>query len=153
MEAAMRAHLGKGLALVCLAAALVPSLAEQGEKGKKKAWEGTWQCLSKVVDGKKQDAGGWLVMHEGDRYTLKKDDKVVSEGTNKRDKTVTPHTVDTTPSSGPGKGKTAHGIYEIKGDTMRLCLAPAGKERPNAFASPEGSSLILETWKRVPVRK
>jgi uncharacterized protein (TIGR03067 family) len=116
----------------------------------KKAWEGTWQCVSKVIDGKKQDASGWLVMHVGDAYTLKKGDMVVSKGTNKRDKTVTPHTIDTTPSAGPGKGKTALGIYEVKGDTMRLCLAPAGKERPKAFASPEGSGLILETWKRVP---
>jgi uncharacterized protein (TIGR03067 family) len=145
----MRAYLSKALALTCLAAALAPSVAREGEKGKK-AWEGTWQCVSKVVDGKAKDAGGWLVTHAGDTYTLKKGDKVVSEGTSKRDKTVTPHTIDTTPSTGPGKGKTAHGIYEIKGDTMRLCLAPAGKERPKAFASPEGSGLILETWKRVP---
>ena len=37
----MRAHLSKILALTCVAAALAPSLARQGEKAKK-AWEGTW---------------------------------------------------------------------------------------------------------------
>jgi uncharacterized protein (TIGR03067 family) len=142
----MRTHLS--MALVCLAAAMVPALAEDGKQPKKE-WEGTWQCVSKTVNGKTEDAAGWLVIHSGDVYTLKKGDKVVSGGTNKRDKTVTPHTIDTTPSAGKGKGKTALGIYEIKGDTMRLCLAAAGKERPTAYVAPEGSGHILETWKRV----
>ena len=125
-----------------------PSPAEEGRQAKKE-WEGTWQCASKVVNGKTEDPAGWVVIHAGDAYTLKKGDKVVSAGTNKRDKTVTPHTIDATPSVGNGKGQTALGIYEVKGDTMRLCLAPAGKDRPKAFASAEGSGHILEAWKRV----
>ena len=51
----MRAYLNKGLALVCLAVAMAPSPAEDGKKAKKE-WEGTWQCQSKVVSGKAEDA-------------------------------------------------------------------------------------------------
>ena len=144
----MRTYLSMVLALPCVAVTLALSSAEEGKKPKKE-WEGTWQCVSKTVNGKTEDGTGWIVIHTGDAYKLKKGDQVISEGTNKRDKTVTPHTIDTTPSAGKGKGQTALGFYEIKGDTMRLCLAAAGKERPKAFTSAKGSGNILETWKRV----
>ena len=30
------------------------------------------------------------------------------------------------------------GIYELKGETMRVCFDPAGKERPKHFKPKEG---------------
>jgi hypothetical protein len=56
------------------------------------------------------------------------------------------------PSSGPDKGKTVRGIYEVKGDTQRVCVAAAGKPRPKAFESREGSGHTLITYKRAKAR-
>jgi uncharacterized protein (TIGR03067 family) len=41
------------------------------------------------------------------------------------------------------------GIYELDGDTLRMCLAPPGKKRATKLESREGSGLSLEVWKRV----
>jgi uncharacterized protein (TIGR03067 family) len=41
------------------------------------------------------------------------------------------------------------GVYELDGDTLRLCLAPPGKKRATKLESKEGSGLSLEVWKRV----
>lgn len=138
----------KFVALGCLLAVIAPSLAEEVKKAKKE-WEGTWECESRVVNGKKQDPKGWVLVHTGTTYTLKKGDKVISEGTSKVDPKAKPHTIDTTGSIGKYKDKTALGIYEINGDTMKLCISLSGTERPKTFASEEGSGTLLETWKRV----
>ena len=40
------------------------------------------------------------------------------------------------------------GIYELDGDTVRFCLAPADKDRPTDFTAKEGSGRMLSVWKR-----
>ena len=50
---------------------------------------------------------------------------------------------------GEFKGKTMTGIYEIKGDTMRVCFAGGGKDRPTEFRTKEGSMEMLVTYKRI----
>jgi uncharacterized protein (TIGR03067 family) len=41
------------------------------------------------------------------------------------------------------------GVYELDGDTLRMCLAPPGKKRATKLESKEGSGFSLEVWKRV----
>jgi hypothetical protein len=51
--------------------------------------------------------------------------------------------------SGPEKGYTALGIYELDGDTLRICHTWKGqRKRPEKFAIAEGSGLVLAVWKR-----
>jgi hypothetical protein len=52
-------------------------------------------------------------------------------------------------TEGDDKGKTFRGIYEFEGDTRKVCLAPAGKERPKEFSSTAGSGHVLAVLKRV----
>jgi uncharacterized protein (TIGR03067 family) len=71
------------------------------------------------------------------------------EGTFTIDPTKKPKTVDSVQGTGPDKGKTFLGIYEIIDDNhKRACWAPAGKPRPNDFTSPPGSGHILQVWER-----
>ncbi len=49
---------------------------------------------------------------------------------------------------GPEKGNVNLGIYELDGDTWRICLNMQGKRRPKKFATAAGSGLALETLKR-----
>jgi RNA polymerase sigma factor (sigma-70 family) len=53
------------------------------------------------------------------------------------------------PGGPPGRGLPWTGTYELDGDTLRLCLAPPGKERATKLESKPGSGLSLEVWKRV----
>jgi hypothetical protein len=44
--------------------------------------------------------------------------------------------------------KTALGIYELSGDTYKLCYAPPGKDRPKEFSAKEGTGYTLSVWQR-----
>jgi uncharacterized protein (TIGR03067 family) len=48
---------------------------------------------------------------------------------------------------GGEKGKTV-GIYELDGDTLRVCFAPEGKERPTAFRTQPGSDQVMQTFRK-----
>src|SRR5262249_47235108 len=67
-----------------------------------------------------------------------------SKGTFKVDLTQKPKTIDITFTEGPEKGKTVLGIYELEGDTYKLCLSLKDKDRPKEFVSKAGSGHILE---------
>jgi uncharacterized protein (TIGR03067 family) len=43
----------------------------------------------------------------------------------------------------------AHGIYELEGDTLKVCWAKAGHTRPSEFKTCAGDKCILLTLKRV----
>lgn len=51
-----------------------------------------------------------------------------------------------TVTDGQKKGESRHGIYEVTGDTLKLCYGPTDKPRPTAFAAPKGSGIFFETW-------
>jgi uncharacterized protein (TIGR03067 family) len=59
-----------------------------------------------------------------------------------------PAHIDPLAEDGADKGKTYKGIYELKGDTLRLCLAPAGEERPAVFSSKAGEKFIAFELRR-----
>jgi uncharacterized protein (TIGR03067 family) len=69
----------------------------------------------------------------------------VSHGTFQLDAVSTPSTLDVTFTQGPEKGNKYLGIYDLQGDTWRLCRTLAGKDRPPAFATKAGSGRILQT--------
>src|SRR5207237_408376 len=51
-------------------------------------------------------------------------------------------------SSGPHKGETWLGIYEIAGDLYKVAFAPPGKARPTRFVSEPGSGHLHSVWRR-----
>jgi uncharacterized protein (TIGR03067 family) len=52
-------------------------------------------------------------------------------------------TIDITPSRGPDKGKVIKGLYELKGDNLRICLpASPDSDRPREFTSRDGGGII-----------
>jgi uncharacterized protein (TIGR03067 family) len=54
-----------------------------------------------------------------------------------------PRTIDVTPREGKHKGQTTRGVYEIDGDTLRLCcpLDPSA-ERPRRLTSRNGCGVL-----------
>jgi uncharacterized protein (TIGR03067 family) len=75
------------------------------------------------------------------------------EGTLKLDATTTPRRVDMLFDAGPEKGNANLGIYELKGDEWKLCLATRGQMRPSHFVSEPGTGFAVETLVRGKVVK
>ena len=53
-----------------------------------------------------------------------------------------------TGTEGPNQGKTFPAIYELKGDTLRICYDLSGAKRPTEFKSIAGTRLYLVTYNR-----
>ncbi len=113
-------------------------------------FEGAWRYDSMEMDGKSIP----LVGFEDARLTIKGKDFVSKEvgathkGTFSLDLAKKPKTIDVIFSEGPEAGKVYKGIYELDGDTYKVCMAVPGKDRPTAFETKPGSNCVLEVLKR-----
>ena len=111
---------------------------------------GTWKVEAAEAGGKKiesEDLKEIVVKITGDRYEVNVKDKL-DAGTLKLDETQKPKTMDATDTEGLDAGKVVKAIYELSGDTLRVCYAMEGGDRPTEFATKEGSPLLMLTYKR-----
>jgi len=65
-----------------------------------------------------------------------------------RDSATQPKGMSVTGTEGPNSGKTFPAIYELKGDTLRICYDLSGAKRPTEFKSVAGTKLYLVTYVR-----
>jgi uncharacterized protein (TIGR03067 family) len=115
-----------------------------------KAMEGKWMIEKAEANGEQIDQESLkdiTVTIKGDHFELLvKDTK--DAGTIKLDETQKPKTMDATDTEGDDVGKVTKAIYEVSGDTLRVCYAMDGGERPKEFATKPESHLLLVTYKR-----
>lgn len=117
-----------------------------------KKFQGVWTVDSLESGGKKIPAETMKDMTlscEGDKYTVKNGKDVIQVGIQKLDPSKSPKTLDATVIEGYGKGEVKPGIYEIDGDTLKVCFDEAGKKRPTEFKTADGSQTTLVVYKRV----
>ena len=69
-------------------------------------------------------------------------------GTYTLDSASKPKGMTITGTAGPNRGKTFPAIYELKGDTLRICYDLSGTKRPTEFKSIAGTQLYLVTYNR-----
>jgi uncharacterized protein (TIGR03067 family) len=69
-------------------------------------------------------------------------------GTYTLDDTTKPKSITVTGTDGPNRGKTFPAIYELNGDTLRICYDLSGAKRPAEFKSLAGTKLYLVTYNR-----
>lgn len=115
--------------------------------------QGTWSLVSAVRDGRDvpdDEVSRTTLVIKGDAFTFPEDARVGTgpSGTFTIDPSRTPRAIDATPSSGPNKGETWLGIYEIAGDLYKVAFAPPGKARPTRFVSEPGSGRLHSVWRR-----
>jgi uncharacterized protein (TIGR03067 family) len=140
------------LALVALAATAVAFAADDDQVKKDlKALAGTWEYTSQVADGKKTEKeklkGMKVTVTTLGKWELKKDDKVLLEGTVKLDPSQKPRAADwKITTAGDLKDRTALGIYEVSKDTFKHCFA--SDKRPEKFESKAGSKVTYAVLKR-----
>jgi uncharacterized protein (TIGR03067 family) len=114
-------------------------------------FQGTWTFESAEAGGRQLPAGdlkGLVLIFEGDKHTVKKGDEVVRVGTQKLDPSKSPKAIDVTITEGVNKGAVMLGIYEITGDTLKVCFDAEGKKRPTEFKSAPGSETFVNIHKR-----
>jgi uncharacterized protein (TIGR03067 family) len=143
----------------CLGLILVvaPLVAQDAKEDLKKL-QGTWEFVAVVDNGKEVPADkvkGAKVIVTEDKVKLVPPASAPAGAKEmvlaiKLDPAETPKAIDLTPTAGPQKDETARGIYQIEGDTLKLCLPGELKQdRPTALESKEGSRTTLLTLKRV----
>jgi uncharacterized protein (TIGR03067 family) len=125
--------------------------ATEDAKRELEKFQGTWKWVSMVSDGMKLSEevfkNSRLVI-DGNKFTAK-DPQETLHGTFVVSVKSKPKTIDVTFTEGPEKGKAFKGIYELEGDTYKVCIALPGKDRPTEFVSKPGSENVLEVLQRV----
>jgi uncharacterized protein (TIGR03067 family) len=115
-----------------------------------KKLQGTWAMVSMEMDGARMPssmvAGARIVINGETFASLGMG--AVYKGTMAIDTTKSPRTLDMTFTEGPERGNTSLAIYEVDGNSWKLCLGLTGKERPTGFSTAPGSGHVLETLER-----
>lgn len=131
------------VALVGLTATSVPA-DEKADKALK-ALQGEWK-LEKIVDD-----GESLPLEKTPKPTFTFKDSQLIPGDDPKDVATVkldpdhkPAWLDVTDRS----KKTTRGIYELTGDTLKICFAHEGADRPKEFASAKGSKTTYFVLKR-----
>jgi uncharacterized protein (TIGR03067 family) len=147
----MRRHAAVVLAAVSL-------LAGAGVSGAvhipKPGGKGIWEVRSLEVDGKKYSKeelkGVTLICDARGKVSVRRGDKAILGAALTLHPRKKPKAIDATLTEGEGKGKTALGIYEIKGESYRVCFARSAAKRPTEFSAKAGSgqSLIVIVCKQ-----
>jgi uncharacterized protein (TIGR03067 family) len=127
---------------------------EDAFKKELKALAGTWKPISSETDGNKAPEerlkDSRMIRDETGKVVGKRGDMVMLEGMVKKiEATKKPKTMDTLVTAGELKGKTIQGIYELEGDTLKVCVVlPDRGERPTEFSGKAGSGCSLTVYKR-----
>jgi uncharacterized protein (TIGR03067 family) len=144
--------MGLGIAIGVAISLLIGADAQKVAPKTEVALQGIWKLSAGEAEGKalsaKQLKDGKLVI-KGERYTVTLADRGTVKGVEKLDPTKKPKLIDIMDSSGPNKGKTCLGIYELKGDELRVAFAPPGKPRPTEFTTAPDSGQWMHVWTRM----
>lgn len=128
--------------------------AKEDAKKERKQLQGTWKVVTVRENGQsKDDAENGRLIFSSDEWSLKKGDETLFKGKFKAAPSKTPKQIDmeiTEAQKEQFKGKTAFGIYELKGDELKWCTnKPGESERPKEFSSEAGGvGHFLVTFKR-----
>jgi uncharacterized protein (TIGR03067 family) len=112
------------------------------------AWKeitGDWQPTKMELNGtalSDEDVKEFLITMSEGKYSAKRSGEVIDEGKSKIDASKSPKHLDLIASIGDAKDKTRLGIFEVKGDKLKMVIAGVDKNRPTKFEAPADSELI-----------
>ena len=140
----------KHILCIGLAVAVSLSACAAGSPDDAKAVQGNWKPVKAELGGEpmtdavlksislKLDNGKYEVFVGGE----------ADRGTYTLDSAAKPKGMTITGTEGPNHGKTFPAIYELTGNTLRICYDLSGANRPTAFKTSAGTKLYLVTYNR-----
>jgi uncharacterized protein (TIGR03067 family) len=149
LEVPMRMHIVLALAAGLLVAADKPK--EDAAAAERKKLEGTWKVVRSEEDGKKSSAQAikdLKLVFKGNKVSIRKGGKTSRSYSFTLDPTKKPRQINVTALDGKAKGKTGLGIYELEGDTLKICTDNRAKKRPTDFNTSEQMRVSLFVLKR-----
>jgi uncharacterized protein (TIGR03067 family) len=135
-------------------AAILLIAADDTDKKEQDRFQGQWETVGILLNGRDAHKEGvtFKTTFKGDRLTHEGDpetQKNYGEMTFKLDSKTNPKSIDFPVTAGERKGALLPGIYEFKGEGLRICVNLESNERPKRFAAPENENIVLLTYKRV----
>ncbi|HQR31421.1 MAG TPA: TIGR03067 domain-containing protein [Blastocatellia bacterium] len=141
--------IGKLLFLLSVSCLVFTPLNSHKAEDDRKMIEAAWTAVSFELAGQKLPEAAFkdtkLVLADG-RYTYQNDNGIYKLVPVEDPKA--PKAMDITGTDGPNKGKTFMAIYELTGDSLRICYDLSGQTRPTEFATKAGTKQFLATYKR-----
>ncbi len=130
--------------LVVLGVLVAACPAQADDKGDKDQLQGSWKAVSYKENGKVDEkaAKDLTFDFKGETFSFTWLDVKIT-GKVKIDSAKKPKTIDL--STEDAKGKGLYGIYELEGDTLKLCF---GEDRPTAFKTKAESKQWMVVLKR-----
>jgi uncharacterized protein (TIGR03067 family) len=141
------------LALAVVIAAPLPK--EPAKKPESPALVGTWKCVGMVVGGKNNtaDVESGVVFEftaDGKMY-LTQNGKPQPDGSFTLDPSKSPAAIDLVMEKDT---PTLQAIFRIEADVLTFCFDNGRPDkRPTEFAAPDGTTLMLATFKRLDSKK
>lgn len=120
------------------------------ESGAATDWEGEWAMVAGIFSGAVM--GDSMIqwcrrITRGNVTAVMAGPQVMLKARFTLDRSTRPHAVDYVNLEGAQTGKPQAGIFELAGDTLRVCLAAPGRPRPGDFTSAAGDGRSLTTWR------
>jgi uncharacterized protein (TIGR03067 family) len=113
--------------------------------------QGTWLLVAMEREGENvpaEDFKDWKSVYEENRLTLLDGDRVRRRGIVTLEPSRKIKAINTWDQDGPYADQTVPGIYELEADTLKLCFARPGEERPKEFTTKSGTGFLYCVYKR-----
>ena len=140
----------RGLNCAIVAILLASGAFAQETAKEMKLLDGVWTPTAAELGGQAWTEAQLKIMKlevAGEKYTVTVG-KTVDMGTVKLDLSKKPRAMDIIGNDGPNKDKTFLAIYELNGDTLRVCYDLTGKSRPTEFKTQKDALVFLVTYQR-----
>jgi uncharacterized protein (TIGR03067 family) len=110
--------------------------------------QGAWVLVARETNGQDDDPASFkkqaTMIFEEDRVIVRMGAMSADLGSFTLDPTKTPKFYNRTYTDGTPR----YGIYELEGDTLKICIADLGRGRPTTFATKPGDGTSLLVYKR-----
>jgi uncharacterized protein (TIGR03067 family) len=114
------------------------------------AIEGTWIPTTMELSGQAfpaDDSGAIVLTIEDGRYLVSVDGQL-DKGDLRLEPSARPKAMEIIGTEGPNQGRTFFAIYELTGDTLRICYDLGGEARPSEFQTRPNTQLFLVRYRR-----
>jgi uncharacterized protein (TIGR03067 family) len=139
------------LGLLALAVPVGAAWADAAADKEREKLAGTWAATAAEDYGEKvpeEKARSIRLVLSGNEFTASDGETTVMSGTFAVDPGKKPKTIDLMSTAGRHEGKTLEGVYELDGDTLKICFVEPGAKRPKELVSTLDDGAFLMVCKR-----